>query len=339
MAPSLADLRDRVALSRCRPIGQPPIWLIERAGPDEVDLVDLVAGPLRADGRARCGRPARRRSRRPRIAARRSNSSVANRHVRNWPSAVRRTRSQSPQNGLVTRRDHADRAAAVEVAPAVGRRRAAGRHLLERVHGVDRGDDLVLADDLVVRPSRPSASSGMNSMKRTSTPALAAERGEVDDLVVVDAALDDGVDLHRVEAGLLGGLDAVEHVVELVAAGHLAGTSLAIERVEADVDPAQPGVAQLARRRAAASPPLVVIARSIGPCGGAQGGELGDEHREVGPDGRLAAGEADAVDAVALDDRSGRGARSPRTSAPRCAAATACPPRACSTCSGSCSGR
>ena len=49
---------------------------------------------------------------------------------------------------LGDRRDHADRAAAVEVAPAVGRRRAAGRHLLERVHGVDRGDDLVLADDL-----------------------------------------------------------------------------------------------------------------------------------------------------------------------------------------------
>ena len=94
-----------------------------------------------------------RRCRRCAAASRRSNSSVANRHVRNWPSAVRRTRSQSPQNGFVTRRDHADGAAAVEVPPAVGRRRAACRHLLERAHGGDRGDDLVLADDLVALPS------------------------------------------------------------------------------------------------------------------------------------------------------------------------------------------
>ena len=50
-------------------------------------------------------------------------------------------------------RDHADGAAAVEVAPAVGGRRAAGRDLLERVHRVDAGDDLVLADDLVGVPA------------------------------------------------------------------------------------------------------------------------------------------------------------------------------------------
>ena len=50
---------------------------------------------------------------------------------------------------------------------------------------------------------------------------VATELGEVDDLVVVDAALDDGVDLDRREAGLLGRLDAVEHAVELVAPGHL----------------------------------------------------------------------------------------------------------------------
>ena len=30
--------------------GQPPIWLIERFGTDEVDLVDLMSGPLGADG-------------------------------------------------------------------------------------------------------------------------------------------------------------------------------------------------------------------------------------------------------------------------------------------------
>lgn len=34
-----------------------------------------------------------------RIGVRRSDSSLANRQLRIWPSAVRRTRSQSPQNG------------------------------------------------------------------------------------------------------------------------------------------------------------------------------------------------------------------------------------------------
>ena len=37
-----------------------------------------------------------------RSAPRRSDSSRANRQLRTWPSAVSRTRSQSPQNGRVT---------------------------------------------------------------------------------------------------------------------------------------------------------------------------------------------------------------------------------------------
>ena len=41
---------------------------------------------------------------------------------------------------------------AVEVAPPVGRRGTAGGHLLERELGLDRRDDLVLGDDLVVDP-------------------------------------------------------------------------------------------------------------------------------------------------------------------------------------------
>ena len=56
-------------------------------------------------------------------------------------------------------------------------------------------------------------------MKRTATPRLAAELGEVDDLVVVDAAHQDDVELHRVEAGLDGGVDAVEHPVRARRAG------------------------------------------------------------------------------------------------------------------------
>ena len=56
-------------------------------------------------------------------------------------------------------------------------------------------------------------------MKRIADAAVPAVRGEVDDLVVVDAPDDDAVDLHRVEAGVERGVDAGEDPVELVAAG------------------------------------------------------------------------------------------------------------------------
>ena len=131
-------------------------------------------------------------------------------------------------------------------------------------------------------------------------PLLAAERGEIDDLVVVDAPLDDGVDLDRIEPGLLRGGDPVEHVRQLVAAGHL-GEPLPIQRVEADVHPPQPGLAQ----RAGHEPHRGAVRRHRqidGPVGAAQGGQLGDQYRQVGPHGRFATREPDALDAVALDE-------------------------------------
>ncbi len=72
---------------------------------------------------------------------------------------------------------------------------------------------------------------------------IAPEAGEVDDLVVVDAALHDGIDLDRLEAGLLGGLDAVEHTHQLVAPGHLQ-EPIGAQRVETDVDAIEPGLAK-----------------------------------------------------------------------------------------------
>ena len=131
---------------------QPPIWLIERFG--RMKLTWLIWWPAHLVPTARSISAATASSSASeRSSARRSNSRLANRHVRNWPSAVSRTRSQSPQNGFVTRRDHADDARSVEVAPAVGGRRTTRRHLLERVHRVDPADDLVLADDLVPAPA------------------------------------------------------------------------------------------------------------------------------------------------------------------------------------------
>ena len=93
--------------------------------------------------------------------------------------------------------------------------------------------------------------------------------------------------------------------------------------------------------------PLVVSERSgFWPASGelgrrrhAQRRQLADEHRHVGAHRRLAAGEAQAVDLEPLDEDPRAAARSPRRSAPRYAAATSCPPPACSTCSGSCSDR
>ena len=87
--------------------------------------------PVRCGGRPTC-RPPRARSRSPsrssrsgassppsaRSSARRSISSSANRHVRNWPSAVMRTRSQLSQNGSVTLGITPTSPTPVEVAPA-----------------------------------------------------------------------------------------------------------------------------------------------------------------------------------------------------------------------------
>ena len=83
-------------------------------------------------------------------------------------------------------------------------------------------------------------------MKRTVTPSIAAVAGQLHDLVVVHAAHDDDVDLHRRQAGLEGGVDAAEHVGELVAPREL-DEAIGLQRVERDVDPPQAG-----RRRARA---------------------------------------------------------------------------------------
>ena len=64
---------------------------------------------------------------------------------------------------------------------------------------------------------------------------VATVAGQVDNLIVVHATLDHGIDLDRREAGLLGRLDAVEHPLQLVTLGHPMEL-LAHERVEADVD-------------------------------------------------------------------------------------------------------
>ncbi len=85
---------------------------------------------------------------------------------------------------------------------------------------------------------------------------------------------------------------------QLVAAGHLLELG-AVERVEADVEPVEPGLAQ-----------VVGAVAQRGAVGGhrqvdAELRQLGDERGDVGPNRRLAAGEADAVEPEALDADAG----------------------------------
>src|SRR3954454_10809383 len=77
--------------------------------------------------------------------------------------------------------DHADGAAAVEVAPSVGRGRAPRLHLLERKHVVDPGDDLVLSDDLLVDPVTAGVERHVLDVPHLHV-AFATEPGKVDDL-------------------------------------------------------------------------------------------------------------------------------------------------------------
>ena len=122
-------------------------------GPDEVDLADRVAGPLAADVGRRWPRPGRRRTPPARRSARRSVSRMANRQLRNMPSAVRRTRSQVAAEALGDagdrRRSRPRRRRSGSARPA-GEPRWADR--LQRVHGADGGQDLGRGHDLLAGP-------------------------------------------------------------------------------------------------------------------------------------------------------------------------------------------
>ena len=120
-----------------------------------------------------------------------------------------RTRSQSPQNGLVTvgmmpimlPGAAVSVESTVEETEPIGRSGAAGGHHFDRIDRVDRLDDLVLTDDLVVHPVTLGVERHELDEAHLDV-LLASECGEVDDLVVVDAPLDDRVDLDRGEARL-----------------------------------------------------------------------------------------------------------------------------------------
>jgi hypothetical protein len=77
-------------------------------------------------------------------------------------------------------------------------------------------------------------------------PEFAEARRQRDDLVLVDAALDDGVHLHR-QPGRARSRDPVEDAVDGEVDVVQGAELLVVERVEADGDPAEAGVGERLR--------------------------------------------------------------------------------------------
>ena len=131
-------------------------------------------------------------------------------------------------------------------------------------------------------------------MKRMPTPLLAAEAREVDDLVVVDAAHDDRVDLHRRESRVERGVDAGDDPVELVALRQREERG-AVQRVERDVHATEPGVREVVR----SFPELHAVGREREV--DTERREQLDQARDVRPHERLTAGQPDRLEAEPLD--------------------------------------
>ena len=168
--------------------------------------------------------------------------------------------------------------------------------------------------------------------------ALSEVAGEVNEGVVVDSFLHDGVDLDWAETGGFGGGDAFEDAPDAEAASvHLAEYGV-VERVEAHGDAVQAGVAERGR----------LLRQQVGVGGHGEVANAVDvrKHRHkllyLGAYQRLAAGETHLDDAKLREDASQAGnllegeqvrfLQGTRT-------ARRISRRACSRCSGSCSGR
>ena len=86
----------------------------------------------------------------------------------------------------------------------------------KREHRIDGGENLVLRDDLVITP-RPLRIERHELDEADRHVLVTTEPREVDDLVVVHASHHDAIDLHRLQPGVLGGGDALEHTEQLIA--------------------------------------------------------------------------------------------------------------------------
>src|SRR5579862_2418992 len=194
------------------------------------------------------------------------------------------------------RGDDADLTGAVAVAPAQrGRVGALRLERLERPALVDAADDLLRRDDVVEAP--PVRVADVHVLDEAQDVAGAAESPrEADDAVVVHAALDHRVHLHR-QPGRGGSLDPIQHAVDgevdVVQCAELG----VVDRVEGDGDAVQAcvgeGLRLLREKRA------VRRQRELDP---GDRRELLDEPLDVAADERLAAGQPNRLHAEVGED-------------------------------------
>ncbi len=193
--------------------------------------------------------------------------------------------------------DHAELAGAIAVPESCGGIVALVERF-QRVDPTDPLDDLLEGDDAVTGPSAVRIERHVLD-ESDRHPTLASVRREVEEFVVVDAAHHDGVDLHRVQPDFNCGVDAIEHLNELVAPRQLE-ESVGPERIEGHVDALEASVDQLVGEQAEGGP-----VRGEGEID-SESRQHAHEAREMGSDGRLTSGQPDAVDAVSLDDEPGQ---------------------------------
>ena len=196
------------------------------------------------------------------------------------------------------RRDDADLAASVGEGPATrGLGGIAGlvdRHEVEA--RAEPSEDLASGDDHLLLPGVP----GIERHELDEAEAevvFPRERRERFDLVVVEAADHDGVDLHRGEPDPPGLGDAGEDLGEPFASGHLLEVHR-VQRIHAEADATEPGGAQ--RLGVPGEEEAVGRHREVADAG--DGGELGEEFRDAVAEQRFAAGDADLLDAEAGGD-------------------------------------
>jgi len=185
--------------------------------------------------------------------------------------------------------DDPERRAVRQREPIRGRRAPAANRLHCAVVCRDGLQDLVLRDDRLGTP--PGGPAHVHVLDEPHLGAGAAsELEQIDQLIVIGPARHDGVDFHGIEAGAGGRIDPRQDRRMLVEPGQ-PFEALTIERVEADGDAVQAGIAK--------GPGLVgqedAVRREREVVDSRQRRQLRDEHRQIPAEQRLAARDPDPV--------------------------------------------
>ena len=331
--------RSRVSSSRPRPprpprstapAPQPPIAPIERSGGTKPAVVDAVPGllaPHRGAPAVRdvaIGRAAAQQ--RPQVGLVVAEQARAHRALGGDPGAVARGAERARH-----RRDDADRGRAAVDEPFLGGRRrvvGAGRSGSART-GAPSTSSSSAAGTMLSRRQAASASSGICSMNRSSSPCSSAQASSVG-RVGEGLAHEHGVDLDRTEAG--GGTRAVD--ARRARAGsrsrrvRRAKCSRSIVSSETLMRPGPPR-----RRRVGALVEPDAVRRHRQRDAGGGLGDRRDDVDEVAARERLAAGEAHLAHAEVAARRSRPAARSRPAVSRSSRGMRADPLPACSRCS------